>query len=77
MIKFTNFTPNFSGVIDYIWYNPSTLSVLATLGGLSEDYLEFYVGFPTPHVPSEYIFTLYLVIFQFYQNLNLEPKLLQ
>eukprot|EP00834_Sanchytrium_tribonematis_P003722 NODE_154_length_15322_cov_0.584510.p2 type:complete len:478 gc:universal NODE_154_length_15322_cov_0.584510:12770-14203(+) len=53
-LPFTNYTPGFKGVIDYIFYSDRLLEVTATLGEISQDYYNNYVGFPNPHLPSEY-----------------------
>lgn len=56
---FTNYTPRFKGVLDYIWYSSNTLSCTGALGGIDDDfYLSRVVGFPNPHFPSEYLFIL-------------------
>lgn len=55
-LPFTNFTPSFTGVIDYIWYSTNTLSVTGLLGGIDKEYLTKMVGFPNAHFPSEYVF---------------------
>lgn len=54
ILPFTNYTPGFQGVIDYIWYGTSTLGVEAVMDGPDPDYMENVVGFPNPHFPSEY-----------------------
>ena len=54
LLPFTNYTPGFQGVIDYIWYGTSTLSVEAVMDGPEAAYIENVVGFPDPHFPSEY-----------------------
>ncbi len=59
-LPFTNFTPSFTGVIDYIWYSTNTLSVTGLLGGVDKEYLSKMVGFPNAHFPSEYV--LFLII---------------
>jgi CCR4-NOT transcription complex subunit 6 len=56
LLPFTNYTPGFQGVIDYIWYEGSTLSVEAVMDGPEAAYFENVVGFPDPHFPSEYFF---------------------
>jgi hypothetical protein len=33
-LPFTNHTPHFTGVIDYIWYTSDTLSIASVLGGI-------------------------------------------
>lgn len=52
---FTNFTPNFCGTIDYIWYRPTTLSITGLLGSLPTDYVKQLVGMPTQHFPSDHV----------------------
>lgn len=52
-LPFTNFTPSFTGVIDYIWYSTNTLTVAGLLGGVDREYLSKMVGFPNAHFPSE------------------------
>lgn len=54
-ISFTNFTPTFTGTIDYIWYTPSCLTTIQVLGGVDESYSSKYVGFPNAHFPSDHI----------------------
>ena len=52
-LKFTNYTPGFTGVIDYIWYTTNTLNVAGLLGDVDEKYLATCPGFPDAHFPSE------------------------
>ncbi|BFZ60804.1 Glucose-repressible alcohol dehydrogenase transcriptional effector [Saitoella coloradoensis] len=54
-MQFTNYTPGFAGVIDYIWYTTNALEVKGLLGGVDESYLERVVGFPNAHFPSDHI----------------------
>ena len=54
-LSFTNFTPDFVGIIDYIWYRPSNLTVTGLLGSVPSDYSKQFVGFPTQHMPSDHI----------------------
>jgi CCR4-NOT transcription complex subunit 6 len=54
-IPFTNFTPGFKGVLDYIWFSTSNLAVNAVLGEVDKSYIEKAVGFPNVHFPSEYV----------------------
>ncbi|KAH9385483.1 CCR4-NOT transcription complex subunit 6 [Nematocida major] len=51
---FTNCTPGFSGVIDYIWYN-SRLKPVCSLGPIDEEYVSKIVGLPTHHYPSDHL----------------------
>ncbi|KAI8374608.1 Endonuclease/exonuclease/phosphatase [Radiomyces spectabilis] len=54
-LPFTNYTPGYKGVLDYIWYTNNTLDVLSLLGPIEESYLTRVVGFPNPHFPSDHI----------------------
>ncbi|KAI6157986.1 Endonuclease/exonuclease/phosphatase [Pisolithus tinctorius] len=54
-ISLTNYTPRFQGVVDYIWYSASNLSVNAVLGETDKGYLEKVVGFPNAHFPSDHV----------------------
>lgn len=48
-------TPKFKGVIDYIWYRPTNLSVSGVLGPVHSEYTRQLVGFPSQHLPSDHI----------------------
>ena len=52
-MAFTNYTPGFRGVIDYIFYSDQMLEVLDVLKQVPESYYKDYVGFPNAHIPSE------------------------
>ena len=54
-LQFTNYTPGFSGFIDYIWHSSSLLRVKRLLGGVDEEYLERIPGFPNFHFPSDHL----------------------
>lgn len=54
-LGFTNFTPTFTEVIDYIWYNTQSIEVRGMLGGILEDYTKNLVGFPDENHPSDHI----------------------
>jgi CCR4-NOT transcription complex subunit 6 len=54
-LAFTNYTPNFSGVLDYIWYSTNTLSVVGLLGDVDKEYLQRVPGFPNYHFPSDHL----------------------
>lgn len=52
-LPFTNYTPGFKGVIDYIWYSQNTLAVTGVLGEVDQPYLTKVVGFPNAvRIPS-------------------------
>ncbi|KAI9207102.1 Endonuclease/exonuclease/phosphatase [Polychytrium aggregatum] len=55
-LEFTNYTPGFKGVIDYIWYSSNTLTVTGLLGGVDREYVtKQAVGFPNSYHPSDHI----------------------
>ncbi|KAL0088828.1 Endonuclease/exonuclease/phosphatase [Phycomyces blakesleeanus] len=54
-LPFTNYTPTFKGVLDYIWYSNNTLDVISLLGAIDKDYVSKAVGFPNAHFPSDHI----------------------
>lgn len=54
-LPFTNFTPTFTEVIDYIWYSTATLSVKGLLGEIDTKYTNKLIGFPTANSPSDHI----------------------
>lgn len=54
-LEFTNFTPQFKGVIDYVWYSTNALSVTGLLGGVDREYISRTVGFPNAHHPSDHV----------------------
>lgn len=53
VLSFTNYTPDFKGVIDYIWFSHNSLTVTGLLGDVDKEYLKKVVGFPNAHFPSE------------------------
>lgn len=57
-LKFTNYTPGFQGVIDYIWYSTNSMEVTGLLGDVDKEYMERVAGFPNHHFPSEYVSSL-------------------
>ncbi|CAN3373394.1 hypothetical protein DIURU_000324 [Diutina rugosa] len=54
-LPFTNFSPGFTDVIDYIWYSTPTLQVEGLLGKVDEDYVSRCIGFPNSDFPSDHI----------------------
>ncbi|KAG1056675.1 hypothetical protein G6F46_003836 [Rhizopus delemar] len=54
-MTFTNFTPGFKGILDYVWYSTNTLEVTSVLGPIDNDYLSKVIGFPNAHFPSDHI----------------------
>lgn len=55
-LPLTNHTPEFSGVIDYIWYSSASLQVTALLGEVDKEYLNRTVGFPNAVSLSPFCF---------------------
>ncbi|KNE95645.1 hypothetical protein PSTG_11010 [Puccinia striiformis f. sp. tritici PST-78] len=54
-LPFTNYTPGFKGVIDYIWYSTASLNVIGLLGKIDDLYLSKVVGFPNAHFASDHV----------------------
>ncbi|KAK6397301.1 hypothetical protein LTR65_006275 [Meristemomyces frigidus] len=52
---FTNYTPDFQEVIDYIWYSTNALQVTGLLGEVDPDYMRKVPGFPNWHFPSDHL----------------------
>lgn len=54
-LEFTDFTPSFKDVIDYVWHSSPTLQVTGLLSGVDKEYTSKCVGFPNAHHPSDHI----------------------
>lgn len=54
-LPFTNYTPGFVGVIDYIWYSSNSLEATKLLGPVNSEYLDRVPAFPTWHFPSDHL----------------------
>ncbi|KAJ1972122.1 Glucose-repressible alcohol dehydrogenase transcriptional effector [Dimargaris xerosporica] len=54
-LPFTNFSPTFKDVIDYIFYSNGTLTPTGLLGAADAEYIKNVVGFPNVHFPSDHI----------------------
>ena len=54
-LPFTNFTPSFVDVIDYIWYSSNALRVRGLLGKVDEQYVSKFIGFPNEEFPSDHL----------------------
>ncbi|KAF2144406.1 uncharacterized protein K452DRAFT_222584 [Aplosporella prunicola CBS 121167] len=54
-LSFTNYTPGFTGVIDYIWYSTNALTATGLLGEIDKEYLQRVPGFPNYHFPSDHL----------------------
>ncbi|KKA26333.1 hypothetical protein TD95_003524, partial [Thielaviopsis punctulata] len=54
-LAFTNYTPGFADVIDYLWYSTNTLEVVELLGAPDKAVLQRIPAFPTYHFPADHI----------------------
>jgi CCR4-NOT transcription complex subunit 6 len=54
-LPFTNWTPDFREVIDYIWYSTNSLQVTGLLGQVDQEYMTRVPGFPNYHFPSDHL----------------------
>ncbi len=54
-MTFTNYTPGFTGTIDYIWYSANSLEVVSVLGPPEPEYLTRTPAFPYWHFPADHI----------------------
>ncbi|KAL1910552.1 Glucose-repressible alcohol dehydrogenase transcriptional effector [Sporothrix stenoceras] len=54
-LPFTNYTPGFANVIDYIWYSTNSLEVVDILGPPDAEYLKRVPGFPNYHFPADHL----------------------
>ncbi|RMY59730.1 hypothetical protein D0863_11835 [Hortaea werneckii] len=52
---YTNYTPDFQEVIDYIWYSTNALQVTGLLGEVDQSYMRKVPGFPNWHFPSDHL----------------------
>ncbi|KAF7562829.1 hypothetical protein G7046_g1298 [Stylonectria norvegica] len=54
-MPFTNYTPGFTDVIDYIWYSTNSLEVVDVLGPPDAEYMKRVPAFPNWHFPADHI----------------------
>ncbi|CAK7245607.1 MAG: Glucose-repressible alcohol dehydrogenase transcriptional effector [Sporothrix thermara] len=54
-LPFTNYTPGFANVIDYIWYSTNSLEIVDVLGPPDAEYLKRVPGFPSYHFPADHL----------------------
>ncbi|KFY45703.1 hypothetical protein V494_00829 [Pseudogymnoascus sp. VKM F-4513 (FW-928)] len=54
-LAFTNYTPGYTGILDYIWYSTNALEVTSLLGPVDPEYLKRLPGFPNYHFPSDHL----------------------
>ncbi|MEQ2163105.1 CCR4-NOT transcription complex subunit 6-like, partial [Goodea atripinnis] len=69
LMPYTNYTYDFKGVIDYIFFSKTHMSVLGVLGPLDSQWLidNSITGCPHPHIPSDH--------FSLLAQLELHPPL--
>lgn len=53
-ITFTNFTPSFKAVIDYIFYS-KYLNLISIISPIEDEYTKTTIGLPNIHFPSDHI----------------------
>ena len=56
LMPYTNYTFEFKGIIDYIFFPKTTMKPLGILGPISEEWLKEgkIIGCPHPHIPSDH-----------------------
>lgn len=54
-LAFTNYTPGYTGILDYIWYSTNALEVTSLLGPVDPEHLKRLPGFPNYHFPSDHL----------------------
>ncbi|KAF2219868.1 glucose-repressible alcohol dehydrogenase-like protein transcriptional effector [Elsinoe ampelina] len=54
-MEFTNYTAQWQGVVDYIWYSTNALQNTGLLGEIDREYLKRVPGFPSWHFPSDHL----------------------
>lgn len=57
LVPYTNYTYDFKGMIDYIFFSRNLMRTVGLLGPLDIDWIKSnkIVGFPHPHVPSDHL----------------------
>lgn len=53
--KYTNYTGDFVGVLDYIWYMTTNIRAVGVLAVDEEYHLQEYTALPSPRYPSDHI----------------------
>ncbi|KAI9890854.1 MAG: Glucose-repressible alcohol dehydrogenase transcriptional effector [Vezdaea aestivalis] len=54
-LTFTNYTPDFTEVVDYVWYSTNALEATGLLGEVDQEHLTRVPGFPNYHFPSDHL----------------------
>ena len=55
VMSFTNWTPDFKGIIDHAWISGRYLKYDAVLAGIDRSWAQTCIGFPNGHVPSDHV----------------------
>lgn len=53
-MPYTNYTHDFTGIIDYIFYSADTLTSTGVLGPVDAGVMETFYGCPNPHFASDH-----------------------
>jgi len=54
-LPFTNYTPDFRKVIDWVFYSTNTIQVTKVLGEVDPDYMRRVPGWPNHYFPSDHL----------------------
>lgn len=54
-MAFTNYTPGYTGIVDYIWHSSNSLKVKRLLGDVDKSHLQKIPGFPNFYFPSDHL----------------------
>lgn len=54
-LPFTNYTPDFRKVIDWVFYSTNTIQVLGLLGEVDPEYMRRVPGWPNHYFPSDHL----------------------
>lgn len=54
-MKFTNYSPDFRQVIDWVFYSTQTMQVTGVLGEVDREYMKRVPGFPNHYFPSDHL----------------------
>lgn len=54
-LPYTNYTADFKGIIDYMFYSADALAPIKLLGPVPNDIMTTFDGCPNPHFPSDHL----------------------
>eukprot|EP00051_Salpingoeca_urceolata_P028449 m.486927 g.486927 ORF g.486927 m.486927 type:complete len:501 (+) comp24689_c0_seq1:140-1642(+) len=54
-LPYTNYTYDFTGIIDYIWFSADTLTPKTLLGPVDPNYMKLFAGNPNPYFASDHM----------------------